>query len=134
MTLLETHLIFAYLNEKDAHHEASTGIFRKIKRGSRVSISTLSLIELELIYKSSGYQDLLQTHLAILSSLPNVDYSPLTVDIVLTSTVIREEHGLSFFDSHYAATALHGDGKILSTDKAYTRVPGLLLIEPDQYK
>lgn len=63
-----------------------------------------------------------------------MDYFPLTVDIVLTGTGIRKEHGLSFFDSHYAATALYGDGKILSTDKAYSRVPGLQLIEPDQYR
>lgn len=133
MELLETDLIFAYLNEKDTYHEISTRIFNKIKKGSKVSVSTLSLIELELIYKSSGYQDQLQRHLAILSSLPNVYYSPLTVDIVLTSTALSKEHGLSFFDSHYAATAIHGDGKIISTDQAYTKAPGLILIEPDQY-
>jgi predicted nucleic acid-binding protein len=117
----------------DQYHEASTKIFNKIKKGSKVSISTLSLVELELIYKSSGLQDQIQRHLAILSSLPNIEYSPLTVDIVLTSTVLGEEHGLTFFDSHYAATAIHGDGKIVSTDEAYTRIPGLTLITPDQY-
>lgn len=133
MGLLETDLIFAYLNEKDAYHGTSTKIFDKIRNGSRVSISTLSLVELELIYKSSGYEDQLQKHLSILSFLPNVYYSPLTVNIVLTSTALRKEHGLSYFDSHYAATAIHGDGKIISTDQAYARVPGLLLIEPDQF-
>ena len=133
MTLLETDLIFAYLNEKDRYHEASTRIFDKIKKGSEVSISTLSLVELELLYKSSGYQDQIQSHLAILSSLPNIEYSPLSVDIILTSTVLREEHGLSFFDSHYAATAIHGDGKIVSIDQVYTRVPGVTLITPEQY-
>ncbi|MBD3206239.1 PIN domain-containing protein [Candidatus Bathyarchaeota archaeon] len=134
MTLLETDLIFAYLNEKDKFHEASIRVFDKINKGSKLSVSILSLVELELIYKSSGYQDQIQSHLAILSSLQNIEYSPLSVDIVLTSIVLREEHGLSFFDSHYAATAIHGDGKILSTDQAYTRVPGLTLIEPDQYQ
>jgi predicted nucleic acid-binding protein len=96
-------------------------------------MSSLSLIELELIYKSNNLEAYLTPHLAALSILPNVSYQPLTTDIVLTSIYLRQTHGLSFFDSHYAATALQGDAEIISTDQAYSKVPGLTLIDPDEF-
>jgi predicted nucleic acid-binding protein len=131
--LLETDLIFAYLNRDDAYHRTAIKIFNKIKQGTNLSISSLSLVELELIYKSNSLEAFLTPHIAALSILPNVTYYPLTTDIVLTSIYLRQTHGLTFFDSHYAATALQGDAQILSTDQAYKKVPGLTLVDPDKF-
>lgn len=50
--------------------------------------------------------------------------------MTVASVYLRQTLGLSFFDSHYAATALNLDGKIISFDRAYDRVPGLTRIEP----
>jgi predicted nucleic acid-binding protein len=133
MPLLETDLIFAYLNREDKHHQDAKNIFDKIREGRNLSVSSLSLVELELIYKSNNLNMHLVPHIAALSTLPNIHYQNLSVDIVLTSIYLRQTHGLSFFDSHYAATALQGDGCIISTDQAYRKVPGITLIEPIQY-
>ncbi|MEM2294070.1 MAG: PIN domain-containing protein, partial [Nitrososphaerota archaeon] len=63
--------------------------------------------------------------------LPHVEYVPLTPDTAVTSVYLRQTLNLSFFDSHYAATALSLDRKIISFDKVYDKVPGLMRIKPD---
>ncbi|MEM1907596.1 MAG: PIN domain-containing protein [Thermosphaera sp.] len=69
--------------------------------------------------------------LAALAALPSVEYVVLTPDVALTSVYLRQTLNLSFFDSHYAATALNLDGKIISFDKACEKVPGLTRIKPE---
>jgi len=86
---------------------------------------------MELIYRSERRENQLFRDLAALIALPNVEYIPLTPDIALTSVYSRQTLNLTFFDSHYAATALKYDGKIISFDEAYNRVPGLYHIKPE---
>ncbi|MEM4791109.1 MAG: PIN domain-containing protein [Thermofilum sp.] len=132
MPLLENDVIFAYLNEYDPNHENAERIFEKLRRGElRVEISSISLLEMELIYRSEKREGRLLRDLAALAALPNVEYVPLTPDVALTSVYLRQTLNLSFFDSHYAATALNLDGKIISFDKAYEKVPGLTRIKPE---
>jgi len=53
MPLLENDVIFAYLNEYDPNHEIAERIFQKLHNGEiSVEISSVSLIEMELIYRS----------------------------------------------------------------------------------
>jgi len=130
MPLLETDLIFAYLNNLDSHHDVAKNIFQKIREGTHLTISSLSLIEIELIYKNNNLENQLAQHIAALSALPNITIHQVSADLILTSIYLRETHNLSFFDSHYAATALQLDAEIISTDKKYQDVPGLTLIDP----
>jgi predicted nucleic acid-binding protein len=106
--LLENDVIFAYLNRSDPNHDVAKRIFQKLKNGEiKVKISSVSLIEMELIYRSEGIEDRLLQDLAALATLPNVEYVPLTPDIAITSVYLRQTFNLTFFDSHYAATALN---------------------------
>ncbi len=131
MVLMENDVIFAYMNENDENHGVAKTIFRKLKEGElKLDISGITLLEMELIFKSQRMEDKLLEVMSALLSLPNVSFTPLTPEIVITSVGLRQEFGLSFFDSHYAATALYLDGKILSFDGAYDRVPGLVRIDP----
>jgi predicted nucleic acid-binding protein len=86
---------------------------------------------MELIYRSEKMEKNLLKDLAAIAALPNVKYLPLTPDIAVASTYLRQTLNLTFFDSHYSATALNQDGKILSLDQAYDRVPGLTRIKPE---
>ncbi len=133
MPLLETDLIFAYLNKEDQHHKTASKLFNKIKEGAPVNISPLTLIELELIYKSNNLTKHLTPHVTALTTLPNTIYTPLNPGIILTVITLQQEYGLTFFDSHYAATALTTDREIISTNQAYHEIPGLTLINPDSY-
>lgn len=133
LALLENDVIFAYLNRYDPYHQIAKKIFYAIRDGAiKVAISSISLIEMELIYKSEGREADLPQHLAALASLPNVSYLSLLPDTALTSVYLREETGLSFFGSHYATTALKFDRRIVSFDQDYDGIEGLERVLPDQ--
>ncbi len=131
MVLIENDVIFAYMNENDENHHIAEKIFHKLKEGKlKLDISGVTLLEMELIYRSQRVEDRLLEVMSALLSLPNVSFIPLIPEIVITSVRLRQEFGLSFFDSHYAATALYLDGKIVSFDSTYDNVPGLERIDP----
>jgi len=132
MPLLENDVIFAYLNEYDPNHVIAEKIFQKLQNKElSVEISSVSLIEMELIYRSEKMENKLLKDLAAIASLPSVKYVSLTPDVAVASVYLRQSLNLTFFDSHYAATALSLDGKIISFDQAYDIVPGLTRIKPN---
>ena len=132
MPLLENDAIFAYLNEYDPNHAIAERIFQKLQNGEiEVEISSVSLIEMELIYRSEKMEDKLLRDLAALVALPNVKYVALTPDVAVASVYLRQTLNLAFFGSHYAATALNQDGTIISFDQAYDKVPGLKRKKPE---
>ena len=132
MPLLENDTIFAYLNEYDPNHAIAERILQKLQKGEiKLEISSVSLIEMQLIYRSERREEKLLEHLAAVAALPNVKYIALTPDIAVASVYLRQTLELTFFDSHYAASALSLDRKIISFDRAYDKVPGLTRIKPD---
>lgn len=65
MPLLENDVIFAYLNRYDPNHGIAERIFRRLRDGRiRLHISSVSLIEMELIYRSEKMEDRLLRDLA----------------------------------------------------------------------
>jgi predicted nucleic acid-binding protein len=128
---LENDVVFAFLNRSDTNHRIAEKIFAKLEKGSlRVELSSVSLVEMELVYKSESLEDRLLEDLSAVAALPNARYVPLTPDVALASVYLRNSTKLSFFDSHYAATALSRDRKIVSFDRMYDTVPGLLRTDP----
>ncbi len=131
MAIVENDVIFAYLNRNDKNHKIAKQVFEAIRNAKlKVSLSSIALVEMELIYRSESREDILLEHLSALASLPNVSYMSFTPEEALTSVYLRKEMGLSFFDSHYAATALNLDGEIISFDAHYDNVEGLKRIDP----
>jgi predicted nucleic acid-binding protein len=129
--LIENDTLFAFINALDRHHESAGKLMRRLDSGElEAGLSSVALVEMELIYMSEGLEGRLVEDLAAVSALRGLRMLPLTPDIAVAAAYIRGAHGLSFFDSHYAATALAGDGKIISFDEAYDRVPGLTRIDP----
>lgn len=58
MPLLENDVILAYLSKYDPNHEIAERIFQKLRDGRiRLYISSVSLIEMELIYRSEKMED-----------------------------------------------------------------------------
>jgi len=107
VVLIENNVIFAHMNENDENHQVAERIFHKLKKGNlKLDISGVTLLELEFIYKSQKLEEELLKVMSALLSLPNVGFISLTPEIVITSVRLRQEFGLSFFDSHYATTAL----------------------------
>lgn len=131
MPLIENDVVFGFLNSSDPRFKLADRIFTKIRSGSlRVSLSSIALVEMELVYKSEGREEALLKDMAALASIPNTTFEPLTPDVALSAVFLRQTFDLGFFDSHYAATALKNDGSIISFDRAYDAVKGLKRIDP----
>jgi len=132
LPLLENDIICAYLNEYDPNHTTAERIFQKLEDGEiSAEISSVSLVEMELIYRSEKKEDRLLKDLAAIAALPHVEYVTLTPDVAVASVYLRQTLNLTFFDSHYAATALSLDRKVISFDKKYDDVPGLTRVKPE---
>ncbi|MEM3018407.1 MAG: hypothetical protein QXO25_05965, partial [Candidatus Bathyarchaeia archaeon] len=100
MPLLENDVIFAFLNRHDPNHSVAEKIFKKMHEGKiNVELSSVSLLEMELIYRSEGMEDRLLKDLAAVAALPNVKYIPLTPDVAVASVYLRQTLNLTFFDS-----------------------------------
>ena len=70
MPLLENDVIFAYLNEYDPNHEVAERTFKKLYDGEiSMEISSVSLIEMELIYRSEKMEDKLLKDLVAMATL-----------------------------------------------------------------
>ena len=132
MPLIENDVVFAFLNEYDQNHPIAERIFKKLQDSQiTLDMSSVSLIEMELIYRSEKRENNLLRDLSALSALPNVKYIPLTPDLTIASAYLRQSLNLTFFDSHYAATALSLDRQVISFDREYEKVPGLTRVNPD---
>ncbi|MEM3607352.1 MAG: hypothetical protein QW238_00615, partial [Candidatus Bathyarchaeia archaeon] len=55
----------------------------------KAEISSISLIEMELIYGSKNVEYKLLEHLAAVAALPNVNYIPPTLDTAFASVYLR---------------------------------------------
>jgi predicted nucleic acid-binding protein len=133
LPLVENDVLFALLDAGDRNHEVARRLFGRIRDGElSAELSSVALVEMELVYMSEGLGGRLVGDLAAVAALPNIEVVPLTPDVAVAAAYLREAHGLTFFDSHYAATALAGDGVIVSFDKAYDNVPGLTRIDPEK--
>lgn len=132
MPLIENDVVFAFLNEYDRNHATAEKIFGMLQNDEiTLEMSSASLIEMELIYRSEKKEDNLLRDLSALSALPNVRYIPLTPDLTIASAYLRQSLHLTFFDSHYAATALSLDRQVVSFDKEYDKIPGLTRVKPE---
>ena len=58
MPLLENDVIFAYLNRNDRNQKIAEKVFAKLGAGSMgAHLSSVSLVEMELVYKSEGLEN-----------------------------------------------------------------------------
>ena len=113
-------------------HEKAEMLFQKIRDGLGVEASSACLLEMELVFKSESREDELLGAITALKGIESIEFLPVTPEIVISSIAIRRNYGLTFFDSHYAATALSRDRVIISMDNAYDSIPNLTRCDPDE--
>lgn len=105
---------------------------RRSSRNYRVEISSLSLLGMELIYRSERLENRLLKDLAAVAALPNLKYAPLTPDVAVPDLYLRQTLDAAFFD--FAATALDHDRGIISFDRSYDKVHGLIRLDPTSFR
>jgi len=133
--LIETDTIISFLNKQDRLHEEASLVFEKINKGEiEVSISSVSLIELQLIYKSKQIEFQFEFDLAEFQAIKNLKWAPLNVESSLTAINFRKRYNLSFFDSLHVGIAINLDKQIISQDKKYDDIAGLKRIPLVDFK
>ncbi|MBS7655804.1 type II toxin-antitoxin system VapC family toxin [Candidatus Bathyarchaeota archaeon] len=135
MPIIEVDMLIALVNALDKFHQVAANFFNKIAAGKikHIKVSSAAYLEYELILKSRSYLDSeIQKDLTAFRSFPNLGEAPLTLNVILTASKIREKYKLSYFDSLHAATAILIDNEIISSDEDYQRVKGLKTIVPQK--
>lgn len=135
MPVIELDMLIAFVNPLDKRHAMADELFVKIRnrRIKNVSAATSAYLEYELVHKSRGYgESEIRTDLEMFRIFPNLGEKDLSLNTLIKASELRETYGLSFFDSMHAATAMLADQRIISTDKTYDRVAGLIRLDPEK--
>ena len=135
MPLIETDTIVAFLNNNDPYHKNAKEIIKRVSKGElNVKVSSVSLIELQLIYKSKQIEYEFEMDLLELQSIKNMEWASINVESCLSAMYFRKTYNLSFFDSLHVGIAINQDKKIIAQDEAYDNIAGLKKIPLTQYK
>lgn len=133
MPVIELDMLIAFVNRADRLHGIAVELFNMIVNGvlDNVAVPASAYMEYELVLRSRGYsEDDVSRDIEAFRHIKNLGEIPLTSGILVTASRIRMKHGLTYFDSLHAASALKHDRTIISTDKAYRAVPGLTVMDP----
>lgn len=136
--MIETDMLYAYVKKEDWLKETANSLISRIIKGEfgQVYVSRESLHEIYYVSKEEGVSnDELINRGATLTAIQNLTFLETTYEIDLLALVLIRQYGFtSIFDAYYAATALNQveDHTIISTDKAFDCIPGLIRIDPRQ--
>ena len=126
MPLIETDLLYSFLNANDINHTFANNIILQVNSGDlAVKFSSVSLIELQLIYKSKNIEYEFELDLVEFQRIKNIEWALLDIISSLTAIHLRKKYNLSFFDSLHVGIAINLDKQIISQDKEYDRITGL---------
>jgi len=126
MPLIETDLLYSFLNANDINHKFANNIILQVNSGELVvKFSSVSLIELQLIYKSKNIEYEFELDLVEFQRIKNIEWALLDTISSLTAIHLRKKYNLSFFDSLHVGIAINLDKQIISQDKEYDRITGL---------
>ena len=134
--MIETDMLYAYVKKEDWLKETATNTISKIEKGEfgQVYVPRECLHEIYYVSKEEGVSiDELIRRAATLTAIQNLSFLETTFEIDLLALVLMRQYGFtSIFDAYYAATALNQieDHTIISTDKVFDCIPGLIRIDP----
>ena len=134
--MIETDMLYAYVKKQDWLKETASNIISRIIKGEfgQVFASRESLHELYYVSKGEDVSaDELIGRGAAITAIKNLTFIETTFEIDLLALVLMRQYGFtSIFDAYYAATALNqvDDHTIISTDKVFDCIPGLIRIDP----
>ncbi len=134
--IIETDMLYAYVKKEDWLKETANNLISRIINGdfAQVYASRDCLHELYYVSKEEGVTtDEIIARYAALTAIQNLTFLETTSEIDLLALVLMRQYSFgSIFDAYYASTALNQveDHTIVSTDKVFDCIPGLIRIDP----
>ena len=135
MPVMELDMLIAFVNRADRLHKVAAEVFSRIAAGELrgVAVPASAYVEYELVLRSRGYsEEVVRSDIEALRRVRNLGEVPLTSEVIVEASRLREAYGLTYFDSLHAASALLHDGVMISVDEAYRRVRGLRALRPEE--
>lgn len=127
MPILDTMVLFAAADPSDRYHRDAESRLGKV--GDRVRVAASGLIEFDLVLKARGYsaESRRSEFKSMVEGFPEIEDAPATIAprTLYLAAAIEEGLQLDYFDSLIAAEAIGFDGKLVSSDRDFDRVPGL---------
>jgi len=128
MPVIDTVVLFAAADSKDPRHEKAYIYLEKLSENNYI-ISCLALLEFDIVLKSRGLppEDRMEKLALLMADYPQIKektgrITPLTLYLLAK---LEMEYNLDYFDAGVAAEALQHDGIIISTDRAFDKVPNI---------
>lgn len=126
MPVADTEILFAF-NPRDSKHELAINFLER--RGDVIAPDS-ALLEFQIVVRNRRQEasEVRKAMVALREALARYDVkeaSTLTSGVLIRQCELEEEHGLSYFDSLVAASALDLDREIISDDEDFDRVPDL---------
>ena len=115
---LDTNCLIYYLEGKAWAGELRDAVFAPLERGEFCAVtSVLAIAEILVRPKSLGREDVCREYLLLLSSYPNLEVVPVSLDIAVRSADIRSEYRVRTPDAvHLATAAARGATLFLTND------------------
>lgn len=134
--MIETDILYAFVKKEDWLKETAKNIFSRIIEGEfgEVFASRESLHELYYVSIEEGVSiNEIINRCSTVTAIQNLTFMETTFHIDLLAITLMRQYGFtSVFDAYYAATALNQieDHTIISTDKVFDCLPGIIRIDP----
>lgn len=126
MPVADTEFLFA-INPRDHKHKHAMILLKEL---SGLMVPDTAALEFQVVLRARGRSPsqvkmaLLALHEALTRS--NVkEVKTISMSLLAFQSELEERHGLSYFDSLIAASALTLDRQVVSDDDAFDRVPNL---------
>ncbi len=127
---LDADILFALIKPSDRHQAFAEEVLTKKER---LYTSFTTLLELEIVVKREISDDLSMNIMeALQRKVPELEIVSNDTKTFTDSLTLRKKYGVGIFDAIHAATALHHDKRIASTDHIYNRIKGLHWIKPTE--
>jgi len=124
--IADTEVLFA-LNPRDPKHPHAIKTLQDLEN---ITVPDTSILEFQIVLRGRGRSTiqvrnaLLSIH-EILRRMKVEENKTINTSLLALQCELEERHGLTYFDSLIAASALTLDGKVVSDDEAFDRIPGL---------
>ncbi len=134
MPLIETDLLKAYLDPGDDLHSKSIRAFELLSKGGSMLLSSVSLLELDLLLKSHDFsaEERESVFHTLGMRLLKARVATLTIKAMQNAVILQRKYNIPrfYFDSLHLGLAICHDGKIISSDEAFDSVKEISRINP----
>ena len=130
---VEADLIYSLIKPEDWLKPVSEKLFKKLSK-EKLFTSVITVTEIEIVSRREIGIEFSDKVLELIESrIKNIEFIPLTKEILKRAVEVRKKHGLNIFDSLHSATCLVHKEEILSTDKVFDFVKDLKRIDPRDF-